>query len=174
MRDLISDHIVINALRAVDGISCPPPGGSRGNLDYVRLQREGRTLAQAIARPLTGARPHYVRLHLRGAVDARRLPVEAVDGLQITDSGEVIVEEENIAQGVRLIEYLRDAQAVPAMLSDEQARSTRKSSSPTTQSRSRGVRDRVPNPVGDGSVARNQAMPVPADQPAHTFEVWFT
>ena len=122
MRDLVSDHVVINALRAVDGITCPPPGGSRGNLDYVLLQHEGRTLAQAVARPLTGHRPHHARLKLRGGVvDARRLPREAVDGLEINDLGVVIVEEQNIAQGVRLVEHLvelHDAHATSAIRSN--------------------------------------------------------
>src|SRR4051812_16296817 len=96
MRDLVTNHVVINALRAVDGVSCPPPAGSRGDLDYVRLQHEGRTLAMAVARPRTGARPHYVRLALRGGVEARQLPRPVIDELEITDSGEVIVGEQHI------------------------------------------------------------------------------
>ena len=111
MRDLVSNHVVIHALRAVDGISCPPPHGSRGSLDYVLLQHEGVTLAQAIARPLSGHRPHHARLKLRGGLDARRLPQEVIGSLQITDSGIVIVEESNIAEGVRLIQHLAQGEA---------------------------------------------------------------
>jgi hypothetical protein len=132
MRDLVSDHVVINALRAVEGISCPPAGGSRGNLDYVMLQHDGRTLAQAVARPLNGHRPHHARLKLRGSVDARRLPREATEGLEITESGVVIVEEQNIAGGARLIEYLvkRHAHETPVTRYTRQAPSTPKPSPP--------------------------------------------
>ena len=111
MSDLVSRHVVINALRAVDGISCPPPGGSHGYLDYVRLQFGRVTLAQAVARPLDGSRPHWVRLQMRRGVVASRLPKEAVGSLQITRSGEVIVTEEDVVQGARLIEYLIQREA---------------------------------------------------------------
>jgi 5-methylcytosine-specific restriction protein A len=99
-RDRVTGHVVLDALKAVDGISCPPPGGSRGVINYVRLQHDGKTLAHAIALASGDARLRYL------AIDASKLPKAAIGDLRITGEGAVIVAEANVAQGVKLVKYL--------------------------------------------------------------------
>jgi hypothetical protein len=98
--------VVLDALKGVDGISCPPPGGSRGNLDYILLQHGGVTLAEAIARPLNANRPQLARLKMRLGIDPKALPKRAIGGLAVTASGVVLISEADITQGIKLVEYL--------------------------------------------------------------------
>jgi len=105
--DRVTGHVVLNALRMVDGIS-PTLGGSGGRNDVLLLQRDGTTttLVEAVARPLDGRRPHSARLKLRRGIDAGDLPRAVIGDLTITGGGAIVVTEANVAQGVKLIQYL--------------------------------------------------------------------
>ena len=104
-RELVTENIVLNALRSVGGISAIP-GGSGGRNDVMHLQHDGKTLAHAITRPLNGNRPHSVRLR-HVVIPWSELP-EAVRGSLRIDGTEnvVVIDETNTAEGVKLIEYL--------------------------------------------------------------------
>lgn len=103
--DLVTGHVVLDALKAVDGISAIP-GGSGGRNDVLLLQHDGKTLAHAIARPLDASRPHSARLR-RLVIHSSKLPKAAIGELEIEGTeGVVIVGEANVAQGVKLIKYL--------------------------------------------------------------------